>query len=241
MILKNWINSQRVTVSVTLGVIISMFLAFKSSYEPALNAISNNTFITEILSQFPTGNSIIFNLSIGYMVSVIFWLMVVIFPRQHKRKLLRKNLLRHYLDFRQDMAHTMLDAAGDEDSYEKSFELVDHIKFREYFSDANRPRWSSALGEIQNDNRYITDLLVEVDILSNEFTYVLNNTEIDDQELFEFCKRLLNYVYRLKNQSSYTDDHVKYLGKFIFETMGCWNTVEGKRDSDIIKDMISRI
>ncbi len=241
MILKSWINSQRVTLSVTLGAIISIFLAFKSSHEPTLNAISKNAFVTDTLSQFPTGNSIIFNLSIGYIVSVIFWLMVVVLPRQHKRKLLRKNLLRHYIDFRQDMAHTMLDAAGDDDSYDKSFELVDYIKFREYFSGANRPRWSAALGEMQNDSRYITDLLVEMDILSNEFNYVLNNTEISDQELFEFCKRLLNYVYRLKNLSSYTDDHVKYLGKFIFETMGCWNTVEGERDSDIIEDMINRI
>jgi len=241
MKLKSWVNNLRVTVSVTLGVIISMLLSFKSSHEPILTVISQNSFATEVFSQFSTGNSIIFNLSIGYMVSVIFWLMVVVSPKKHKRKLLRNNLLRHYLRFKTDIAHTMLDAAGDEDSYEKSFDLVDHIKFREYFSGDNRSRWSAALGEMQNDNRYITDLLVEMEILSNEFNYVLNNIEIDDEELFEFFRRLLNYFYSLKNLSSYTDDHTKSLGNFIFETMACWNTVEGKRDSDIIEDMINRI
>ncbi|AXY42575.1 hypothetical protein [Halomonas sp. JS92-SW72] len=214
---------------------------FKSSNEPVLASLEQYPQAVALMTQFEIGNTVIFNISVGYLVSVLFWLLVVVAPHSRRRAILRNNLLMHYSDFKRDLAHTMLDAAGDRDSYEKSFELTDFRKFREYFSESERHRWHAALNAIQSDASYLTDVHVEMDLLSDEFRYVLNNIEISDQELIAFIKRLLNYVYRLKHSPTFTGDEVKYLGGFIWEIMASWSTIDGQRDFDLIERMIRRI
>jgi hypothetical protein len=41
-------------------------------------------------------NTIAFNLAVGYLVSAIFWLLVVYVPESTRRKVLRENLSRRY-------------------------------------------------------------------------------------------------------------------------------------------------
>jgi hypothetical protein len=59
-----------------LILLAAIFTMFKSSGEPVLSYFEN-TFINDSLSQFQTGNTIIYNISMGYIVSFIFYLMVV--------------------------------------------------------------------------------------------------------------------------------------------------------------------
>ncbi|CAH7119189.1 hypothetical protein VCHA49P381_10627 [Vibrio chagasii] len=70
---------------------ISVFLLFKSSDEPLIYLLSD-TFVGEALYKFELGNTIIFNLCIGYIVSLFFYLLVVVIPEKRKQKELTEEL-----------------------------------------------------------------------------------------------------------------------------------------------------
>ncbi|MEL0635852.1 hypothetical protein V6259_03630 [Marinomonas sp. TI.3.20] len=71
--------------------VISLFLLLISSNE-ALPKIFHDNFIGSLFSQFSVGNTIIFNLSIGYIVSLIFYVLVVVIPEKRKNKELKEKL-----------------------------------------------------------------------------------------------------------------------------------------------------
>ncbi|WP_445947033.1 hypothetical protein, partial [Shewanella sp.] len=71
--------------------VISLFLLLISSNE-ALPKIFHDNFIGGLFSQFSVGNTIIFNLSIGYIVSLIFYVLVVVIPEKRKNKELKEKL-----------------------------------------------------------------------------------------------------------------------------------------------------
>lgn len=70
---------------------ITVILLFKSSDEPLISLLSD-TFVGEALYKFELGNSIIFNLCIGYIVSLFFYFLVVVIPEKRKQKELTEEL-----------------------------------------------------------------------------------------------------------------------------------------------------
>lgn len=65
---------------------LAIFMMFKSSDEFVIPAF-RNTQVENWLSEFSTGNAVIFNLSIGFVVSSIFYFVVVYLPDRRKRAL----------------------------------------------------------------------------------------------------------------------------------------------------------
>lgn len=70
---------------------VAVFLLFKSSDEPLITLLSDSL-VGEALYKFELGNSIIFNLCIGYIVSLFFYLLVVVIPEKRKQKELTQEL-----------------------------------------------------------------------------------------------------------------------------------------------------
>ncbi|MBU2897020.1 hypothetical protein [Vibrio hepatarius] len=70
---------------------LSTFLLFKSSDENIIPLIKD-TVIDPAFYQFPNGNSIIFNLSVGYIVSLMFYIIVVVIPEYREKKSLKNEL-----------------------------------------------------------------------------------------------------------------------------------------------------
>ena len=85
----------------TIG-IGSIILALKASSEPML-PVFRDTWIYSFFQQFSTGNSIIFDLSIGFLVSVFFYILVVWFPARQRKNLIKRNFEEQYLSFKYDM------------------------------------------------------------------------------------------------------------------------------------------
>ena len=65
--------------------LISIILAIKSSNEPVIDLLKL-TIIEKYLLQFSNANNFIWNVSIGFILSVIFYLIVVYFPDRQKKK-----------------------------------------------------------------------------------------------------------------------------------------------------------
>ena len=197
--------------------------------------------IEPLLRALHNGNSIFFNLSVGYLVTMFFWLLVVYLPERRRRLLLRDNLTRRYHDFREDTIQILLWAAiGTHDSTLPK-ELCNHRKFREFFDENEKERWYAALNGLQGNKDRIDDLLLEMELFSAEVAYVLNHVSIQDPKVHAFFKRLNEHIYRLKNASVYSYDHVKYLGGFLWEVHARWSIIDGQRENDVIEDMIGAL
>ena len=218
----------------------SAFLALKASDEPIVE-LCRDTAIAGLLRRFPTGNSVVFDLSIGFLVSVIFYLLVVWFPARQKKNLIKRTFEEQYRYFKEDTIAILLRACAT--SYESDLPktLSDQNKFRDYFKEPvseSQNRWHSVLNGL--DERLLKDLLVELEILMHEVRYVLDNVDIDDPKVFSFFKRLSQAVYKLKNFTLEYDD-VKQLSGFLWDIFAGFSIIKGYRENDIIEDMIKSI
>lgn len=73
--------------------IISTFLMFKASSDPIWSVLN---YEGNMLSQFSTGNNIVFNLSIGIFVSIIFYILIVKYPEHRKKEIIKNNMREQY-------------------------------------------------------------------------------------------------------------------------------------------------
>jgi hypothetical protein len=199
-----------------------------TSVEPYLLALHN-------------GNSIVFSLSVGYLVSLFFWLLVVFIPEHNRQQVLRDNLCRRYQDFRESTIQILLLASiGTHDS-ELPKELCDHRRFREFFDENSKANWYAALNGLQGNKDRVDELLLELELFASEVSYVLNNVSIQDPKVHSFFKRLSENIYRLKNSTVYSYDQVKYLGNFLWAIHARWSIIDGQLENDAIQDMIDAL
>ena len=219
---------------------LAVFGTFSGSTEPVVWFL-RGTPVEPFLLALHNGNSIVFNLSIGYLVSLFFWLLVVYFPNRTRRLILRDNLSRRYQDFRESTIQILLWASiGTHDS-QLPKELCDHRKFREFFDEHSKEHWYAALNGLQGTKESVDELLLELELFAGEVSYVLSNINIQDPKVHSFFKRLSENIYRLKNSPVYSYDQVKYLGNFIWTVHARWSIIDGQLENDVIQDMIDAL
>lgn len=223
-----------------LFTLVAVFGMFSGSNEPIVEFLRGTSIEPYVLA-LHTGNSIVFNLSVGYLVSMFFWLLVVYFPESNRRLILRDNLNRRYQEFREDTIQVLLlSSIGIHDS-QLPKELCDHRKFKEFFNMNRKERWYAALNGLQGNQDRINDLLLELELFSSEVSYVLSNVNIQDPKVHSFLKQLNENIYRLKNSSIHSSDQVKYLGNFLWGIHARWSIIDGQRENDVIQDTIDAL
>ncbi len=119
--------------------------------------------------------------------------------------------------------------------------LAKQVEFRKFVKEAvseSQERWHVVLNGL--NDRLLKDLLVELEILMNEVSYILNNVNVEDPNVFSFFKRLSQEVYKLKNTTMEYDD-VKQLSHFLWELFSGWSFIDGYREDDIVSVMIEKI
>ncbi len=218
----------------------SFLLALKTSDDPAFH-IFKDTLLESLFQKLPIGNTILFNMSVGFLVSIIFYLLVVWLPDRRRKKLIKTNMKEQYRFFKEDTIAILLSAC--QNRYESDFprRLTDQGEFRKYFKEAvneSQNRWHVLLNG--SNDRLLKDLLVELEILMNEVSYVLNNVTVEDPDVFSFFKRLSQAVYKLKNTTLAYDDK-KQLSQFLWDLFAGWSFIDGYREDDIVSVMIEKI
>jgi hypothetical protein len=230
------------TVTLWIASIVSIILAFKTSSEPILSIFSE-TWIDSFFEQFSTGNSIVFDLSIGFIVSVFFYLIIAWYPNRQRKRLIKRNFKEQYHSFKQDTILILLSACHETIDNKLSLKLTEQSEFKKFFTKPNKdePRnikWYDVLNGLKE--YHLKELLVELEIFRNEVAYVLDNVEINDPDVFSFFKRLSQTVYKLKNSTLDSDDF-KPIEHFFWQVFAGWNIIDGYTDIDIVKVMISKI
>jgi hypothetical protein len=226
-------------ILLTIG-LLSLYGAIAGSEEPILSFLVG-TPVESLLYAAHIGNNIVSNLSVGLLVSIFFWYIVVYLPERNRRKIIRNNLAAHYQDFKENTIQILLWASIGTHEHDLPKKFCNYKEFKEFFSINSNQNWYTALNGIQGNEGYLNDIIVEIELLQNEVSYVLNNVDIGDEKIHSFLKRLSTNVHKLKNSSVYTADHVKYLGNFLWGILAQWSFIDGQREDDIIEIMISKI
>lgn len=120
-------------------------------------------------------------------------------------------------------------------------ELCDPAKFKEYFTSNQRQNFYAALNGIQGDDDLRSNLIVELDLLNNEGMYLLNNIPVSSKKAYVFFKALSENLYRLKNDTNFTDNQTKYLGSMLWGLLGNYSMVSGYSKQDFFEQIMSEL
>jgi hypothetical protein len=230
--------SRKVNFAIAVLAAVAVFLLFVSSGEPLVPYLRDSQ-LTPILYALSWPNTIVFNLSVGYLSSTIFWILVVYLPDKSRRSLLRETLATRHKEFKHEIVQTFIWAAGESLDTQSVEDLAnDHIKFKEYF---DNDRWYAVLNGIQGSELRMHELHLAMKMFADEVAYVLNNVPIDDPSVHRVFKRLNESIFRLRESETDLSDQVKYVGNFLWGILARWSLVEGLLEDDIVEKMITRI
>lgn len=221
--------------------IVAAILTVAASGEPVV-AWLRSTPIEPVLHRLGWPNTIVFNLSIGYLVSLLFWFLVVHLPDRQRRKVFRNSLTRSYQSFKEDIVQTLVWASGE--SHDTAFvaELAsDPVKFRRFFDENGNARWYAALNGLQRSDERLSEIALALELLSAEASYVLSSLPIQDERVHTFLKLLTENIRRLRRYEDDRYDQVKYLGNFIWSILARWSIVEGQLQEDAMQSVIDRL
>jgi len=136
IILELVIKKKKFNENLVLGIIgfVSIFFIFKSSSSPLYDILKK--FDVHVFDKFSVGNDIIFNLSIGILVSIIFYTLTVKFPEYRRKKIIKNNLKKEYDLFRFSVTSEFLKYCMKDNFKKLKYKDVDNMeKFRKYFND----------------------------------------------------------------------------------------------------------
>src|SRR5258708_21832519 len=122
--------------------VASLFLAHEDNF--ARRAVCVHTGICPLIPNAKAWNKIFYDLAVGALVALFFYLLVVRLPDCLRRRRLKRNLRRHYRAFREDCIQIMLLVADGAHSGVVPEALLEQDSFRAYFEEnvvPDRDRW----------------------------------------------------------------------------------------------------
>lgn len=234
--------SKGIVEAVVIGIVVfaSSFLAIKASEDLLLDSVSDGV-MSALFGQFQNGNQLIFDLSVGVLVSVLIYVAVVRIPELRKRRRAKAHLERTYRDFKKEVIRVMVAAQGS--SYEAGLpeSLLDKVRFREYFKEKPLPsqnRWDIAFNNF--DDYGLRQLRDEFEILIEELRFTFLAIDVDDEDAFGALKRLQQISHRMKGSTLEYEDK-KSLFRFLWSICSGFSFITGYREPDYIEKIISSV
>lgn len=185
----------------------------------------------------------LYAISISIIAASIFYVLIIYLPGQKRKNIIKHNFEAQYIFFKEHSIAIFLSALGESPNAKIEEKLCDLNEFKKYFKEkcGNYPdKWHKVWDEL--NGILLKDLLVQLDILSDEASFILNNTEINDENVLSFFKLLLQSVYGYRIEGINMDyDEKKRLMNFLWELFAGWSFADGYREEDIVKLIIEKI
>ena len=216
-------NDSRLNLTIGLLAIVATAMMFVTSGEPG------------------RANSIGFNLSVGYLVSALFWLLVIYIPERSRQKILRDNLDNQYKNFRRSVIQILLWCSIGMHDSELPEQLNNYEQFKAFFGANRKSNWYAALNGLEEEKLRMRELVFELETFADDIEYVLNKVNITDAKVHSLLKDIKQHIFRLNHSDIYTDEQVKYVGQFLWEILAQWSFIDGQRKEDIIQNAIDRL
>jgi hypothetical protein len=225
--------------AIGIASIAALFLAHEDPF--ARDAFCSRIPICPTVANARAWQKITYDLAIGALVSLLLYVLVVRIPDYQKRQRIKRSLTKQYRNFREDCIAIMLMVSDGTFVWGFHEELIDQAKFKEYFEQPvghGQDRWDAFQNKLDAYN--LEGLILKMEILRDEVTFVLNNIDISDEEPFVFLKRLSNALLSMR-QTKLGYDETKGFASFLWNVFAGFDIVDGYRERDIIGDMIAAI
>jgi hypothetical protein len=223
--------------------VLSVAAIFLANEDPfARNALCSYARLPCFESEHAEGlNKIIYDLGIGSLISLMFYALIVRIPDFQRRRRIKRSLAIHYKSFKVRCICIFLGVVDGSYATESAETLLDQRKFKVFFQQPHsdsQSKWN-ALANNFNEGT-LGDLVTEMELFRDEIAFVLNNADIQNEEVFEFLKRLSSAIYSIK-RASLDYDSIKSLCSFLWQLFAGWDWVSGYRERDIIEETIEAI
>jgi hypothetical protein len=219
--------------------VAALFLAHEDNF--ARRAMCVHTGLCPLFPNAKAWNKIFYDLAVGALVTLFFYLLVVRLPDYQRRRRLKRNLKRHYRAFRKDCIQIMLLVADGGYSRGAPEALLEQDRFKAYFEEKVVPvrdRWHEFQSKL--DERSLRELLTRMEVFRDEIAFVLNGADILKDEPFEFLKMLSITISSMKDTTLGYDDS-KPLARFLWTVFTGRDLITGYRKEDTVKKMINAI
>lgn len=213
---------------------------------------------------FNLKSPMIFSLSSGYLVSWIFYVVVVYIPEKRRRNLIKKNLKESFYIFKEQVIkqflfalYGYLNASTIKDhnllnihSFNKFFNYKvekncpenedERLSHREWLSDYDS-RWYALLNKIKPE--HFKEVKMEIEIFNKTLISSAQSVNITNSFIFSVITNLSRELYRLKHlepENNHYDDEKSFM-RSLSEMFSGWDFIEGQKKYDsiifIIKEM----
>ena len=184
---------------------------------------------------------VVYDLSIGFLVSYVFFVLVVALPEQLTRRRTARLLAYQFRLFKLACIEIYLGAIADPYDSEIPESLLDAAEFRDYFSEpyaSDQNRWHAVHNGLYDYG--VPQLVLECELLAREIEFTLIKLNIEDESVSTFLKRLSRSLTRLRT-SEPTYDDIKRLLNFLYPIHSHWSWLDGYVGRDPIEKMIARL
>ena len=213
------------------AILVMPLVLFSSSDRP--EAIVG-TVPSWLFSDFLSYRDAILNLVSGYILSVVFYFLLVSLPDHLKKKRHQKHALKVYSSFKQDVLKLILSAAVKSYDSEKIEELMVPSRFREYFKEdesGSGSRWYDFLNGLDDYHR--SRIATELEILREELQFLASHHDIDDSEIYSHLKQVSVAIHAIsKTGISYEEQ--KQWGRFLWSLFSLFDLSSGYQEKDPI-------
>jgi hypothetical protein len=240
MAISRFYTKAKLDVLLTVLALTCLWVMLATSSDPMLSLLED-TPVAAAFQQFGTGNQIAFDLSVGILSAVGMFYLLVRLPEYEKKNRIKRHLQFSYQSFKRAVIQIFVGSVqGSYDS--KTVEcLMDQGSFRDFFKEPYVPGQNKWDGVANKMNEFLLrQIVLEAEVLLNEFQHALGVLDIRDPEVFSFMKRLSVALYRAKNWSADYDGTKEVLG-FFWGIFAGWSWVDGYAEREYIPDMISKL
>jgi hypothetical protein len=229
-------------VSLSFALVVGIacaLLAHENSL--AREALCRSTSICIFSANAAFWNKLIYDFGMGSLISLIFYGLLVKIPDSMRRRRIRSSLLRQYRAFKEDCLGVILGVVNESYSTPEIEALLNRESFRQYFARdpaTKMSKWDDFLNKVQPHN--VSDILTYLDHLRNEISFVINNVDIDQDEVFEFMKRIGRVIFSLRDSAA-DYDSIGPLAGFLWTVFTGWGGPTGYQEPDYIDNMLAAI
>jgi hypothetical protein len=212
-------------------------------------------FITGVFSEAQTDLNysleayyLISNLLIGSLVSFLFYYLVVGLPESRKRQVIKTNLIKTYNSIKTEIIWQIVFASreGGRHDLETSSDFVESLldlkKFKEVFGNGRESNegYYAFQNQMSEQTPQFDEIILSLNYLQKQIEFALHNFSVENQDTFDFLKRLEMLLMRLqKTEPGY--DGSNQLCSFLWQICTGWHPINGYQNLDPVEKLIAEI
>jgi hypothetical protein len=240
MSLSRFYTKTKLDVLLAVLTVICLWLMLSASSDPVFPWLQE-TMVAAAFEQFSTGNQIAFDLSVGVLSAIGMFYLLVRLPEYERRSRIKRHLQFSYQSFKRSVIQIFVGAIQGAYNTETVDRLMEQRQFRDFFKEPYAPgqdKWHGVANAM--DEFMLRQLVIEAEVLLNQFQHALSVVDIRDPEVFSFITRISEALYRAKNWSS-DYDGTKEVLSFFWSILSGWSFVSGYTEREYIPEMIAKL